>query len=48
MPSPVLPEVGSKIVPRGFNKPLSSASKIRDFAALSLIDPVGLTDSNFP
>src|SRR5688572_21595378 len=46
-PMPVLPEVGSTIVPFGFRAPELSASSIIDKAMRSLIEPPGLARSDF-
>ena len=43
---PVLPEVGSTIVPPGLSAPLRSASSIIDSAMRSLIEPPGLARSD--
>src|SRR5512138_528703 len=43
---PVLPEVGSTIVPPGFKAPLRSAASIIDNAMRSLIEPPGLARSD--
>src|SRR5882724_587174 len=44
-PTPVLPEVGSMMVPPGFNAPLCSAACTMDSAMRSLIEPPGLLRS---
>ncbi len=46
-PVPVLPEVGSTIVPPGSRRPSRSAASIIATAARSLIDPPGLSASIF-
>jgi hypothetical protein len=46
-PVPVLPLVGSTIVPPGFSFPSRSAASIRAIAARSLIDPPGFSASIF-
>src|SRR5687768_5887720 len=46
-PVPVLPLVGSTIVPPGFSFPSRSAASTRAIAARSLIDPPGLSASIF-
>ena len=46
-PIPVFPKVPSTHMPLGSIKLFFSASKIIPRAVLSLIDPPGLTDSNF-
>src|SRR5687768_9203709 len=46
-PAPVLPLVGSTIVPPGLSLPSRSAASIRASAARSLIDPPGLSASIF-
>ena len=43
---PVLPEVGSTMVPPGFRAPLSSAASIIASAMRSLIEPPGLLRSD--
>src|SRR5690606_37611963 len=45
-PIPVLPEVGSTIVPPGSSTPLRSASSTIDRAILSLMEPPGLARSD--
>jgi hypothetical protein len=45
-PTPVLPEVGSMMVPPGFSRPDRSASSTIDSAILSLIEPPGLARSD--
>src|SRR5438874_3426145 len=45
-PVPVLPEVGSTIVPPGRSRPSRSADSISAAATRSLIDPPGLKDSS--
>ena len=45
-PTPVLPEVGSTIVPPGRNQPLRSASSIIRIPIRSLTDPPGLSISS--
>src|SRR6476661_5831027 len=44
-PTPVLPEVGSTIVPPGFSRPWRSASSIMAMAGRSLTLPPGLNSS---
>jgi len=44
-PTPVLPEVGSMIVPPGLSAPLDSAASIMPSAMRSLIEPPGLLRS---
>ena len=46
-PVPVLPEVGSTIVPPGFRRPSRSAASTRRIATRSLIEPPGLKYSTF-
>src|SRR5665213_2916894 len=46
-PIPVLPDVGSTIVPPGFSAPDLSASSIIESAIRSLIEPPGLARSDF-
>src|ERR671929_113050 len=46
-PVPVLPDVGSMIVPPGRSRPSRSAASIRRIATRSLIDPPGLKYSTF-
>src|SRR5206468_1072605 len=46
-PVPVLPEVGSTIVPPGRSFPSRSAASIRAVATRSLIEPPGLKTSSF-
>src|SRR5919204_1039771 len=46
-PTPVLPEVGSTIVPPGFSKPSRSAASIIATAGRSFTDPPGLVVSIF-
>jgi hypothetical protein len=46
-PVPVLPLVGSTIVPPGFSLPSRSAASTRAIAARSLIEPPGLSASIF-
>jgi ABC-type dipeptide/oligopeptide/nickel transport system ATPase component len=46
-PIPVLPDVGSTIVPPGRSRPSRSAASINATAILSLIEPPGLNDSSF-
>jgi len=45
-PVPVLPEVGSMIVPPAFSRPSCSAASIRRIATRSLIEPPGLNSSS--
>ncbi len=45
-PMPVLPEVGSTIVPPAFSRPRASASSTIDSAMRSLIEPPGLSRSD--
>src|SRR3954452_10633440 len=45
-PVPVLPEVGSMIVPPGLSRPSRSAASISRTATLSLIEPPGLNSSS--
>ena len=45
-PVPVLPLVGSMIVPPGFRRPSRSAASISRTATRSLIDPPGLNSSS--
>ena len=45
-PMPVLPLVGSMMVPPGFSLPLRSASSTIDSAMRSLIEPPGLERSD--
>ncbi len=45
-PMPVLPDVGSMIVPSGLSSPLASAASIIDSAMRSLIDPPGFARSD--
>src|SRR5215208_5638546 len=47
-PVPVLPEVGSTIVPPGFSFPSRSAASTIVIAIRSLIEPPGLRNSSFP
>ena len=44
-PIPVFPEVGSMMVPPGFNAPDASAASTMASAIRSLIEPPGLTRS---
>ena len=44
-PTPVLPEVGSMMVPPGLSAPDASAASIIDSAMRSLIEPPGLARS---
>ena len=46
-PVPVLPEVGSMIVPPGRRRPSCSAASIMRMATRSLIEPPGLKTSSF-
>src|SRR4051794_18636235 len=46
-PVPVLPEVGSMIVPPGRRRPSRSAASTRRMATRSLIEPPGLKYSTF-
>src|SRR3954468_16387928 len=46
-PMPVLPLVGSTIVPPGFSRPASSAASTMRTAMRSLTEPPGLTNSTF-
>ena len=46
-PVPVLPEVGSMIVPPGRRRPSRSAASIMRIATRSLIEPPGLKTSSF-
>jgi hypothetical protein len=46
-PTPVLPDVGSTIVPPGRSRPAFSAASIIEIAIRSLTDPPGFADSSF-
>jgi hypothetical protein len=45
-PTPVLPEVGSMMVPPGFSAPLASAASTMARAMRSLMEPPGLLRSD--
>ena len=46
-PTPVLPDVGSTMVPPGGSLPFCRASRIMDTAILSFTEAIGLKDSSF-